>query len=230
MISVNPGNHTARRVQHYQPAAIPNECSIFDHQCEGCCNSMQEPYIECAECRQLFCLPCFASGFETASHRNNHAYIIRNDNIHLFKNSTWNARDEKRLLDALLKHGHGNWDEIAKTMQTQSADECEQHYHNHYFDGIFEKTMGITSEPYFPIHIPYLYKMKSLEPPRNDVDSSNFNAMAGYRCARGDFDVPYDNSAESIVSNLDLSWEGDFEEIGKQLNESIFNAYNHRMR
>lgn len=189
---------------------------------------MQEPYIKCVECAQLFCLACFACGSETTQHRNTHSYAIRHDNVRVFASSSWTASDEKKLLDYMLMYGFANWDEISRAMKTKTADECRQHYLKYYFDGIFEKMIGLTSEPYFPEIIPFMYKMNSVEPPRQDVDSISFKAMAGYRCARSDFDVPYDNSADSIVSNLQLNgWD---DGMGTELNCAIFKAYNNRLR
>lgn len=135
------------------------------------------------------------------------------------------------MLELILNYGYANWDEIAKALITKTPSECREHYLNYYFDGLFEKMIGLSSEPYSPEIVPYLYKMNSVEPPRHELDSVNFKTMAGYRCARGDFDTPYDNSAESIISNLELkSWCDEDTDIGEALNCAVFNAYNNRLR
>lgn len=176
-------------------------------------------------------MPCFATGRETQIHRNNHAYTIRHDNVNVFQSSSWTAGEEKKLLDYICMHGYANWDEIAKAMRTRTAAECRQHYQKYYFDGIFEKMLGLTSEPYFPERTPYMYKMNSVEPPRMDIDAETFISLAGYRCARGDFDVPYDNSAESIVSHLPITdWDDSEQKTIDELNCAVFTAYNNRLR
>lgn len=236
MITINVDQNTHHHSSFYTPATS-SIGSIFDQICSKCSESIHEPYISCFECSHLFCLPCFARGSETGSHRNTHQYTVRtDDNINVFEHSDWTAAEEKRLLDALLTNGYGNWDEIARTMRTRSAADCEQHYGRHYFDGVFGRELGLRSDPYVPERHPYWYKINSVEPPRHDVDDVAFNGLAGYRCARADFDVPYDNSAESMVSHLELSWGGGgggadgFKEIGAELNAAMFNAYNHRVR
>lgn len=186
--------------------------------------------MQCVECPQLFCLDCFANGRETSEHRNNHPYTIRHNNVRVFAASSWTAGEEKQLLDAILQLGVANWEEIAKVLKTRTAPECQSHYERHYFDGIFEKMLGLTSEPYFRETIPYMYKMNSVDPPRQEQDPAG---LAGYRCARGEFEVPFDNSAELIVSQLDLhTWRTDeqWAEIGEALNCGVFRAYNHRLR
>lgn len=238
MVSPSSDMITIRVDQHTQHCLHPTQTtlstSIFDQTCSKCSHSIREPYINCSECRQLFCLPCFSRGSETEKHRNTHQYSVRTDDtLTVFENSNWSATEEKRLLDALQLNGYGNWTEIGRTMRTRSAAECEHHYRRFYFDGVFGLKLGLRSCSYEPERTPYWYKMNSVEPPRHDADDVAFNRLAGYRCARADFDVPYDNSAESIVSHLDLSWSdagADYESIGDQLNAAIFTAYNHRLR
>lgn len=230
IIQLNPSEQTQRTIQHYK-YSNPNENNIFSQICNGCGDSIIEPYICCADCSELFCLQCFSTGKETAKHVNSHFYVIRNDLIKIFPTSNWSAREEKKLLELFTVHGFGNWEDISKSMQTRSPEECREHYLRYYFGGIFEKTIGLTDEPYEPMIVPFLYKMKSIDPPRPELDSVNFKTMAGYRSARGDFDTPYDNSAESIVSNLDLkNWSHEDQDVGDALNCAMFHSYNNRLR
>lgn len=107
-------------------------------------------------------------------------------------------------------------------MPTKTSIDCQQHYLNYYFGGIFEKTHKLTNDFNFTNNVSYLYKMKSLDPPRFDLDNVNFKRMAGYRCARGEFDTPFDPSAEMLISNVDLTMSDD-------LNCAVFRAYNNRL-
>lgn len=89
--------------------------------------------------------------------------------------------------------------------------------------------------------MPYVYKMRSLDPPRHDdIASIQFKMSAGYRCARGDFDTPYDTSAESLLSIMlkkrpgdvdreDQENEGELELI-EELQLGLVQAYNNRIR
>lgn len=194
---------------------------------------MQEPYIKCADCFCHICLKCFSKGAETRYHSNTHSYIIIHDNINVFPYTNWTAAEEKKFLNLILIHGLGNWEEISKQMITRNIDECRQHYFTCYFDGIFKKLLGLTNDIYLPERIPYLYKMKCIDPPRYEIDSIYFKNMAGYRAARGDFDIPYDNSAESLINDLELNdddWPKDYQNIKDELHCAIFKAYNHRIK
>lgn len=207
---------------------------IFNtEKCDKCSKNLEEPYIHCNECRELFCLRCFSNGLETSVHKNSHSYIIRDDEMNIFASSDWSAAEEKRLLNLLVMHGFGNWEDISKSIKTRTPDECRNHYLTYYFDGIFGKTLGLNSKAYFPKRIPYLYKMNSIEPPRFDCDNPQFNSMAGYRCARGDFDTPYDPSSASLISNLNFSID-ELNDLNKEvlnvLYISIIQACNNRMK
>ena len=203
-----------------------------DVKCESssCRERLYEPYIKCAECSQLFCLKCFSHGSETQLHLNTHSYCIIHDNIKVFPTSDWSAKEERLLLDYIRMHGYGNWSDISKAIRTRSTSECHEHYLKHYFKGIFSKVLGLTNEPYHRLTIPYLYRMNSVEPPRQEFDSIYFHSMAGYNAARGDFETPYDNSAESIVSNLMCPGDSSDDEVMNELNCGLFNAYNNRLR
>lgn len=202
--------------------------------CDSCKCDLKEPFICCAECIQNLCLSCFSNGAENSTHKNTHSYIIRDDKINIFTTSTWTANEEKRLLDLILKHGFANWDDISKDMHTKNSLECKEHYFNNYFGGIFEKTLGLTLNTYDREFVPHLYKLKCIVPPRYDLDSCNFKKISGYRCARGDFDNPYDPSAESIF-NIDYLGDDCRSEnlidsnLTEELKCAVFRVYNNRL-
>lgn len=220
----------------------------LEHQCAYCQTALQEPYVKCADCPAELCPSCFAKGRETLKHYNNHAYIIIKDDIQIFPGpGAWSARDERILLNALQTQGYGNWDAVAKALQYRhSGSECRQHYHDNYFGGIFERLLGLqhASQTYMPEQMPYLVKMRSVDPPRHDdISSMQFKMMAGYRCARSDFDTPYDITAESllttilesedVLNNRSLIEEKEDEKTATCLEElkvAVVRAYNHRLK
>lgn len=237
IVRLIPNNNTEKKIQFYKPKTFKlNETNIFEIKCENCINILYEPYIECYECSQHFCLKCFSLGSENSIHKNIHSYkIIRDDNIRIFMNSDWYANEEKQFLDLLLQYGYGNWDSISKAMINRSPIECREHYLNCYFGGIFEKMLGLTNDSYKTKIIPHFYKMPSIDPPRYDIDDINFKRMGGYRGARSDFDIPFDPSAENLVSNLDVSYSNDDDnnddiDLYNTLNCAVFNAYNNRLK
>lgn len=224
------GARSRRHNRLLHPYKSPNP---INGPCGRCQQELREPYICCVECDQSFCTHCFAHGAETKTHRSWHSYAIRTDTLQVFAGATnWTVRDERKLLDLLVSHGYGNWDDIARHLQrAHTPDEVRDHYNEHYFDGLFGRICGLGRDVYEPITVPRLYKFKSLQPPRFHMDTPDFRAMSGYRCARGEFDTPYDNSAESIVSNLNLTnWSDDEEELGETLNAAMMLVYNNRLK
>lgn len=197
--------------------------------CDICRNAMTEPFITCAECPRQFraCLKCFASGAEHGDHLNSHSYSVTHDNVRVFRGSDWMAHEERRLLKLIEHFGFGNWIDIARALRTRSADECKNHYLNNYFGGIFWQACELTKYPYKRPTTPYLYRHNVIDPPRHLPESAQSKHMAGYRFARSDFDTPYDNSAESLVSHLD---GGDDECVSEALQCAMVRAYNNRLR
>ncbi|KAH8315058.1 transcriptional adapter 2A isoform X1 [Drosophila kikkawai] len=214
--------------------------------CAACRCNLSEPYIKCSEClHTLLCLQCFAHGREISMHRNNHAYIIVRDSIQVFAQEPhWTARDERILLQTLRVQGYANWEAVSHSLDQRHAPlEVRRHYHDCYFGGIFERLLKLqhARHSYTPERMPYVFKMRSLDPPRHDdIAAIQFKLNAGYRCARGDFDTPYDASAESLLSIMvnQRSCEDDQEaegneverEITEELQLGLVRAYNNRLR
>lgn len=193
--------------------------------------------MSCVECSELFCLSCFSSGSETNNHRSDHAYSIRKDDFTLFDNSTWTAHEEKVFLNLIYYYGVGNWEEISSFMSNKSPEQCRTHFYTFYFDGVFGKKLGLTNENAYVRHnVPYIMKTSSIDPPRGDDKNFISQSMSGYRFARSEFDVPYDNSAESILNKIILDDSEAFEndqdmkELNNELNYALFRAYNHRLK
>lgn len=252
MASYSPQQFNQRLEQQLQLTTNNEEdCYIYEHQCAYCHTPLQEPYVKCADCTAELCLQCFATGRETSKHYNNHAYIIQKDDIQIFPGSgNWTAREERILLNTLQTQGYGNWEAVAKALQYRfTVAECRQHYHDNYFGGIFERLLGLqhASQTYHPQIMPYVVKMRSVDPPRHDdISSMQFKMMAGYRCARGDFDTPYDVTAESLLTcilesednmkNVTTSKGGGKEEDDntskciEELQLALVRAYNHRLK
>ncbi|XP_011179813.3 transcriptional adapter 2A isoform X1 [Zeugodacus cucurbitae] len=228
-----------------------NVASVHNvERCSTCNCDLYEPYIKCPDCEYtLLCMQCFAQGRETATHLNTHSYIIVRDDIQVFPGANnWTARDERILLHTLEKKGYGNWEAVTQALHFRhSADECRLHYHNYYFGGIFERLLGLThsKNAYFPERMPYVVKMRSVDPPRSDEPGTmQFKMMAGYRCARGDFDTAYDNSAEDLLTTImqdtfaTNAATDDYEEmldensrnVYEEMQLAVVRAYNHRLR
>uniref|UniRef100_A0A1A9WGT7 Transcriptional adapter n=1 Tax=Glossina brevipalpis TaxID=37001 RepID=A0A1A9WGT7_9MUSC len=257
MINALVDEHTKYKVAYYDPQHLERlleqerkhqleEIDEMTLLCCGCQNIAREPYIKCHECESILCLECFAKGCETEKHRNNHSYVIVKDDIQVFSDAgNWTAKDERCLLESIRTQGYGNWDAVAKLLKYRfTAAECRQHYHDYYFGGIFERLLGLqhNANCYVPQRIPYMVKLRSVDPPRHDdIASMQYKLMAGYRCARGDFETPYDISAESLLTTIlqaddnliDIMEDEDNTQdrlLIEELKCGLVRAYNHRLK
>ncbi|KAI8046758.1 transcriptional adapter 2A isoform X1 [Drosophila gunungcola] len=231
----------ARDESSRAPAALSDSS-----RCATCRANLVEPYIKCSECLDtMLCLQCFSRGREASSHRNNHAYIIVRDSIKVFAEEPhWTAREERILLKTLRTQGYGNWEAVSQALDRRhDPSEVRRHYHDCYFGGIFERLLKLhhARHCYLPERMPYVFKMRSLDPPRHDdIASMQFKLSAGYRCARSDFDTPYDTSAESLLSIM-VDHRGRYENqeaeeskaeqgVTEELQLGLVRAYNNRLR
>lgn len=204
-----------------------------------CRSFLVEPYIRCAICIEVeICPPCFAKGCEIDEHKNDHDYVIIKNEFPLIHGSSWTAKHELELLDVLQQCGFGNWIDVGRRMHGKSAEECKTHYLQHYIDNqtlpglpkIKESRASLFScEP-----IPYMYKLQELEePPRFAPNTINSRFLAGYNAARSDFEVNFDNHAESLVADLEFDefQPGDNAyELGQALQAAMAQAYNNRLK
>jgi transcriptional adapter 2-alpha len=153
----------------------------------------------------------------------------------LYEGSTWTANEEVELLDAVFECGLGNWSDISRRLQTRSAQECEKHYETFYIDNpvpelprFSKKIHPVTLEP------PFVCRPLEMElPPRYLPHSNSYRALGGYNAARGDFEIEYDDYAETTVSELDFSTfePGDpYYEIGTALQAAVVSMYNERLQ
>lgn len=134
----------------------------------------------------------------------------------IFPNCTWSAQQEQTLLELINTYGFNNWSDIGRTIKSHNAEECRTHYIENYFSGIFSNPCRIIENPYIRNINPYLYKSFSRDPPRK-LDTVHF-------------DTPFDVSAETILTDLIIDWEDQYQDIGEKLNCALINTYNHRLR
>lgn len=198
-----------------------------------------EPYVRCAMCVNLeICLSCFAKGCEIEAHKNDHDYVIIKNEFPLINCSSWSAKEELALLDAVQECGFGNWVDVSRKMPGKSVEECKQHYLRHYVDNQtlpgLPKIKETRASLFGTEPIPYLYKLQDLEePPRFAPNTVNAKLLAGYNAARSDFEVNFDNHAEALVADLELDEfrPGDREyELGRALQLGLVQAYNNRLK
>ncbi|XP_059610313.1 transcriptional adapter 2A isoform X1 [Phlebotomus argentipes] len=200
--------------------------------CNYCCVSLSEPFIECVDCREMFCLSCFSSGVETQCHRNFHSYTFRRDDFPIFRESSWTGREEKLLLDTIMKCGFGNWSDASKFLDKYSSIDCRNHYFNFYAKGFVGKMSGIDVDPYERRHCPYWARRESAKLVRFLPEELHTKTLAGYCATRGEFAVPYDHTAERSLNLMDTEpWTNDEDTKSvEELNCGVFRAFNNRLR
>ena len=77
----------------------------------------------------FFCV----TGREFLGHRNDHSYSVIKTDFSLF-DPEWTAEEELQLMNALLTHGHGNWDELAKCVPLKTSYQCKLHFDKFYIE------------------------------------------------------------------------------------------------
>ncbi|CAH1399415.1 unnamed protein product [Nezara viridula] len=181
------------------------------YSCTYCLDEINGVRVKCVECKDFdLCLQCFSVGAEIGPHKNDHSYqFVDPGAIEIFRSKNkWTAREELQLLNGIEQYGFGNWEEISQRIETRTADEVRDEYMAHYVDGnighctwqpAYErraklKDLGIGQ----PQETPNSYL------PPLDV-SSKEAAQLGYMPQRGDFEREYQNEAESLVSQLNVS-------------------------
>ena len=79
-------------------------------------------------------LQCFSVGLEEGAHENTHDYrVVDNMKFPLF-HPDWGADEEMRLLTAMEARGFGNWVDVAQSVSTKTAAECQRHYLTTYIN------------------------------------------------------------------------------------------------
>lgn len=205
---------------------------ILQTKCDLCGEIAHEPYIECCECECNVCTGCFASGRESESHSNDHKYAVRRNDFPLFDNCNWTAKEECKLLSALATYGYGNWEEIAKIVHTRSKLECQEHYKKYYIDSVQYKELELlpeTEQSLFPKPItPFIYSPEVCKnPPRNNSSDPH---LAGYNAFRSEFELSYDNNAETMF-NFESNYSDDEDDdCMDALKVSLVNALNTRLK
>ncbi|CAF4768207.1 unnamed protein product [Pieris macdunnoughi] len=207
------------------------------YNCTYCQEEINGVRVRCAECKDFdICLQCFSHGAEIGSHKNDHPYQFMDAGafgIFLGRNS-WSANEEVRLLDAIEQFGFGNWEDIAKHIETRTPEETKDEYIARYLEGsIGRATWGnveSTSRP--SLHCPDKDQgplsptaVSRLPPLAITTDEA---AQLGYMSNRDDFEREHDHEAEQLISTLSINSEDD--ELDVALKLSQVDIYTRRLR
>lgn len=210
---------------------------LTKYNCTYCQEVLVTIGVKCAECTDfVICLQCFSVGAEIGPHRNNHSYQfldLGTSGIYNGRNC-WKASEEVRLLEGLEQFGFGNWEDIAKHIESKTPEEAKDEYIARFLEGnIGRATWGKiegTSRPSLhcggrdegPLGPDAMSRLNEL------VISPDEASQLGYMKYRDDFEREHDHEAEQIISTLSLNPEDDDLDIGLKLSQ--IDIYTRRLR
>ncbi|XP_053613319.1 transcriptional adapter 2B isoform X2 [Plodia interpunctella] len=207
------------------------------YNCTYCQEEINGIRVRCAECIDFdICLQCFSLGAEIGSHKNDHSYQFMDSGAFgiFLGRSSWSANEEVRLLDAMEQFGFGNWEDIAKHIETRTPEEAKDEYITRYLEGSIGRATWCNVES---TSRPSLHCADRDEGPLGPSAVSRLPHLAvtgdeasqlGYMPNRDDFEREHDHEAEQLISTLSLNPEDD--ELDVALKLSQVDIYTRRLR
>lgn len=144
--------------------------------------------------------------------------------------------EELRLLKAVEHYGFGNWDDIAKDIETRSAEDAKEEYINKFLNGTIGRHTWQLESDQRPILVDHTadddltldeLQVEKFSEANLEITPEQA-AQLGYMQNRDDFEREYDPTAEQLVSNLSLTPEDD--EIETALKLAQIDIYNRRLK
>uniref|UniRef100_A0A1B6G5U5 Transcriptional adapter n=1 Tax=Cuerna arida TaxID=1464854 RepID=A0A1B6G5U5_9HEMI len=208
------------------------------YHCTHCQYKIDGLRVRCTVCPKFeMCLQCFSNGAEIGPHRNDHPYqFVDSVALDVFKDrSGWSALEEINLLNAIEHYSYGNWKDIAQHIGTRTADEAKEEYVNRFLEGsIGQVTWPAVSHcrPVLrdlvePDDGPLAPNIVSTLPPL-DIRTQEAQQL-DYYPLRDDFEIEYDNMAETLVSSLTLV-NGEDDDLDIALKLTQVDMYTQRLR
>jgi transcriptional adapter 2-alpha len=165
-------------------------------------------------------LECFAIGSESFVHRKFHPFVVTDLAAPPFFSEDWTVQEEMLLLEAISHFGFGNWDDISDFLTSKSAKECEAHYAWTYLDVAsapvpeFKLTESppIPEEPSFEANSTDLLPSeghRQILAARQKRKATNPAEHYGFMPMRHEFEKPYHEDAENMISGLEFNESAD---------------------
>lgn len=202
--------------------------STYRFHCDFCGRDLSSAIrARCAVCPDYdSCLDCFSVGATLNPHLPDHPYrLIQVSSENVYQGG-WGADEEEKLLEGLEVYGVGNWEEVAKLIGTKNPLETEQHYMQVYLQS--------TTAP-LPDPTKVLPAEKDVSSESSEIDPKSLRVMhmhqqedaAGFMSKRGDFVYEWDNDAEEILGDIEISNDESQKEQNLKLN--ILEIYCHKL-
>nr|CAG4634755.1 EOG090X058A [Alona affinis] len=214
--------------------------------CGYCQDEILGVHIRCTVCVDYdLCFQCFSLGCEIGPHKPNHSYkfIPLNEFYQRGNNSaTWIAREDYQLLDAIEQFGYGNWEDVAKHVETRDSESSKVHYCERFVTGTIGKSTwlalpnGLLASGESRL-MAIDHTLPNANAPLSPSITSRLPPLAiqpeetlelGYMPQRDDFEREHDNEAEAIVSHLAINH--DDEDLDLALKLAQVDMYTRRLR
>nr|CAG4641657.1 EOG090X058A [Eurycercus lamellatus] len=222
--------------------------------CGYCQDEILGIHIRCTVCVDYeLCLQCFSLGCEIGPHKPTHGYkLIDPGTFSIFPDQSqsvyqreeecsWIAREDYQLLDAIEQFGYGNWEDVAKHIETRDSEKSKEHYCQRFVTGVIGKSTWLALpngllasgesrlmaiDHTCPDNAPLSPSITSRLPPLAIQPEETLEL--GYMPQRDDFEREHDNEAEAIVSHLAMNH--DDEDIDLALKLAQVDMYTRRLR
>ena len=190
-------------------------------------------FIKCAECvvpSVELCILCFMGKFDQGLHRFSHSYSVISGEVVNFP--SLGGREFGAclsLLDTTRKFSVGSWDEVATRINMGCRENCEKLLLSVYH------MWKEACHQQFPEHEIQLAADSLGEAGRNTVEvnpanipSHHVSDFPGFLQNRFDFDIEYDDSAELILADIEITDEDSHDDVATKL--SCLRAFTLRTR
>ncbi|EDV20177.1 uncharacterized protein TRIADDRAFT_61304 [Trichoplax adhaerens] len=122
--------------------------------------------------------------------------------------------------------------EIAKQIRTKNKDECESHYNSVYINnpqGILPVFKNELQDSKINESVKLITYEANEDLCRYTIDSPQSYDLAGYISPRAEFEIEYDNFAESILQDVAEPEENDAD-ISREYKYAMLSIYNFRLQ
>ncbi|ELR45962.1 Transcriptional adapter 2-beta [Bos mutus] len=198
-------------------AALSKKCCVY------CLAEVSPLCFRCTECQDIeLCPECFSAGAEIGHHRRYHGYQLVDDGHFTLwgpeVEGGWTCREEQLLLDAIEQFGFGNWEDMAAHVGTsRTPQEVMEHYIIMYIHGNLGKACIPDSIPNrvtdhtCPSGGPLSPSLTTPLPPL-DISVAEQQQL-GYMPLRDEYDIEYDQDAETLITGLSVNYDEEDVEI-----------------
>ncbi|OAG29075.1 hypothetical protein NEDG_01214 [Nematocida displodere] len=178
-----------------------NACLI---RCDGCLMEITSIlWLQCSICHIDICPLCFSQKVQISTHTYDHPYRVGRSLPFEADFPGWPMLEEILFVDGLILHGIGNWQEISRAIGRKTEESIQEHF----------------------LEVFSLQDSRKLEGLPSETLQSNplSREISGYMPLRGDFELEYENDAETTVKELSFSKTDT--QLEKEMKDALLDSY-----